>query len=423
MKTTSSQGQIIDLNITPEAEMPSGLRQTNKLDNILLNRYLGFPIMVLCFTVLFGLSFILGKPASNWIGLMIDHIDIALTTSALGLSMPKLLISLISDGIIRGIGSALAFFPQMLIFFAFYTLVDETGYSHRIAFLMRQPMAKLNMDSRSFAPLILGFSCNIPAIVSTRAIPNKIDRLIVMLVSTFIPCSARIGVILYIAGAFFTPAIATVVMSGLIILSWLICGLISYLVKRHYPSQERPAVVDLLPPYRLPGISTFIKSVLYRTFDFLKKITHVVILASIVMWFLSTFPLGQPFENSYASMIGKTLAPLGYLSGLNWKLIVALLFGFFAKESTLSTLGVLYHASNGLGNLNFILTSHISPLVGLSFLVTYMFYIPCVATVSTIYKESHNIGFTFISIIVSLSVALLLGTLVYHIGQLILLLA
>jgi ferrous iron transport protein B len=140
------------------------------------------------------------------------------------------------------------------------------------------------------------------------------------------------------------------------------------------------------------------------------------------MWFLATFPLGSQFENSYAAIIGKTIAPIGHLAGLNWKLIVALIFGFFAKETTLSTLGVLYHASHGLGNLSAILASHISPLVGLTFLVIYMFYTPCAATVNTIRKESQSFWFAALSIIISLLVASALGTLVYNVGYLIMLL-
>ncbi|MEN6327440.1 MAG: nucleoside recognition domain-containing protein, partial [Syntrophomonas sp.] len=283
-------------------------------------------------------------------------------------------------------------------------------------------MARINMDRRSFAPLIVGFSCSIPAIMSTREIPNRIDRLIVMIVSTFTPCAARIGVILYIAGAFFSPAIATIVMSGLIILSWLVSALISYLIKRRFPVEESIPQSNKLPPYHIPSAKIFINSVLARTMDFLSKVTHVVIISAVIMWFLATFPLGSQFENSYAAIIGKTIAPIGHLAGLNWKLIVALIFGFFAKETTLSTLGVLYHASHGLGNLSAILASHISPLVGLTFLVIYMFYTPCAATVNTIRKESQSFWFAALSIIISLLVASALGTLVYNVGYLIMLL-
>ncbi|HEX3011581.1 MAG TPA: ferrous iron transporter B [Syntrophomonadaceae bacterium] len=418
------RGCRIDLTEAHAEQIQHNTKLTEKMDRILLHRFWGFPIMILCFTLLFGLSFTLGKPVSSWIGLLLDHLAAAMENSAFGLVMPRLIMSLISDGVLRGIGSALAFFPQMLLFFTFYTLISDTGYSERIAYLMRQPMSRINMDRRAFAPLILGFSCNIPAIVSTHDIPNRVDRLIVMLVTTFTPCSARIGVILYIAGAFFSPAIATIVMSGLIILSWAVSALISYLIKSHYPAAlETDSAVYRLPPYHWPEALTFVKSVLYRTLDFLRKITHVVILCAVIMWFLSSFPAGRPFENSYAAMIGKTLAPFGYLVGLNWKMIVALLFGFFAKESTLSTLGVLYHASEGLGNLGSILAHNISPLVGLTFLVIYMFYIPCAATVSTIRKESNSIWFAVLSIVVSLSVALCLGMLVYNAGRLILLLA
>lgn len=417
-----AKGCYIDLNEELKDTPQQDRNLTEKLDAVLLNRYLGFPIMILCFTILFAISFTLGKPISSLIGLLLDQAAAAIENSSLGRAVPDLLMSLFSNGILRGIGSALAFFPQMLLFFTFYTLISDTGYSARIAYLMRQPLARINMDRKSFTPLLVGFSCSIPAIMSTREISNRIDRLIVMVVSTFTPCAARIGVILYIAGAFFTPAIATIVMSGLIILSWLVSALISYLIKRRFPVSESSNQTIKLPSYHIPSAKIFINSVLARTTDFLSKVTHVVILSAVLMWFLSTFPLGSSFENSYASIIGKTIAPIGHLAGLNWKLIVALLFGFFAKETTLSTLGVLYHASHGLGNLSTILASHISPLVGLTFLVIYMFYTPCAATVNTIRKESQSFWFAGFSIIISLLVASALGTLIYNSGKLILLL-
>jgi|GEM_PF-1462065 len=396
---------------------------TEKIDAILLSRHLGFPIMIMCFALLFAASFTLGKPVSTWLGSQLDQLALAFDNSSLGHKLPELVLGLISNGILRGIGSALAFFPQMLLFYTFYTLVTDTGYANRIAYLMHRPMSKINMDGASFAPLILGYSCNISAIVGARNIPNRTDRLLVMLVSTFTPCSARLGVIIYIAAAFFSPGMATLVMSGLIVLSWLVSALVSYLVKLRYPGRKNEAAMPDLPLYHLPTALKVLKSAVYRTLDFLNRIKNVVVISSVVAWFLSTFPAGSGFESSYAAIIGKCLEPVGRLAGLNWELIVALLFGFFAKETTLSTLGVLYHASEGLGNLGSILVHNISPLTGLAFLIIYMLYIPCVATVTTILKESDSRLFTGLSVIFSLSVAFTLGVVVYHTGQLLLMMS
>ena len=396
---------------------------TEKIDEILLNRYMGFPIMILCFALLFAASFTLGKPVSTWLGSLLDQLALAFDKSSLGLKLPELVMGLISDGILRGIGSALAFFPQMLLFYTFYTLVTDTGYANRIAYLMHRPMSKINMDGRSFAPLILGYSCNISAIVGTRDIPNRTDRLLVMLVSTFTPCSARLGVIIYIAAAFFSPAMATLVMSGLIVLSWFVSALVSYLVKLRYPGSKNQTRIPDLPLYHFPTAIKVIKSAMFRTLDFLNRIKNVVVISSVVAWFLSTFPLGRGFDFSYAAIIGRSLEPVGRLAGLNWELIVALIFGFFAKETTLSTLGVLYHASDGLGNLGSILAYNISPLSGLVFLIIYMLYIPCIATVTTILKESNSRLFTGLSVIISLSVAFTLGVMVYNAGHILTLLS
>jgi len=400
-------------------EMGSREREemTRRLDRFLLHKYLGPPLMVACFALLFWGSFALGKPVSGYLGTAFENLSMWLEQS-IAQYLPPVLMGLISDGIIRGIGSALAFFPQMLLFFAFYTVITETGYASRIASLMHRPMARLKMEGRAFTPLILGYSCNVTAIISTRSIPKRIDRLIIMLISSFTPCSARIGVILYIAAAFFAPLTATLVMSGLIVMSWAVSALVSYLIKRKYVDSSDVGSPIELPPYHLPAFTTVLRATVFRTLDFLNRIKNVVIISSVLVWFLSSFPLGTTFEYSIAARIGHLLEPLGRLMGLNWQLIVALIFGFFAKETTLSTLGVLYHASQGLGNLGSIMSQSISPLAGLTFLVVYMFYTPCVATVTAIFKESRSFWFSTLSIMVSLTVAFVLGILVFILGRL-----
>jgi ferrous iron transport protein B len=172
----------------------------------MINRWLGFPIMILCFALLFAASFMLGKPISSWLGWLLDQLAMFFEGSYLGKNMPGLLAGLLSDGFLRGVGSALAFFPQMLLFFIFYTIITDTGYDARISYIMHGPMSRwLNMNGNCFAPLVLGYSCNVPAIVSAADIPDRVDRRIIMLVTSFVPCSARLGVIIYLAGAFFNP--------------------------------------------------------------------------------------------------------------------------------------------------------------------------------------------------------------------------
>ncbi|MGE5390372.1 MAG: nucleoside recognition domain-containing protein [Deltaproteobacteria bacterium] len=393
-----------------------------RADKYLLEPYTGFPIMLLCFAALFAASFILGKPISNWLGLGLDYLVSIFETWAVAVHLPWLITSLISNGIFRGIGSALAFFPQMLIFYVFYSAMNDTGYASRIAHIMNSPMSRLNMQGDAFACLFLGYSCNVPAVVAARDIPRRLDRFIVMLISTFTPCSARFGVILYIAAAFFSPLIATLVMTGLIGLSWLVSALVAYAIKASFPRSAPAGIKLTLPPLHRPQLSHVLKSALIRTLDFLNKIKNVVIISAVVVWFLSSFPTGAGFENSYIAIVGRSLEPLGRLAGLDWQLIVALLLGFFAKETTLSTLGVLYHASEGLGNLSSILAAHISPLIGLTFLVIYMFYTPCLATVTVIRRESGSTLFAAFSIVISLMLAFVLGTLVYQSGRLVMML-
>jgi len=401
---------------TPVGKTSGGQDVTERLDKILLHRFLGFPIMVGCFAVLFWASFTLGKPISSSFEILFGGLNKVIEQFG-RTHIPAVFVSLISDGLIRGISSALAFFPQILLFFGFYTIITETGYSARIAHLMNRPMARLNMDGYSFTPLILGYSCNVSAVISSRSIPNKIDRMIVMLISSFTPCSARFGVILYVAAAFFSPINATLVMSGLLVLSWVVTVLVSYLIKKRFATGSSISDPPEMPPYHFPRATTILKATLYKTVDFLNRIKNVVIISSIIIWFLSTFPHGVSFEASYAARMGQFIEPLGKTMGLNWKLIVALVFGYFAKETTLSILGVLYHASLG-GDLGTVLAQNLSPLAGLTFLLVYMFYIPCLATVTAIYKESKSFLFSTLSIVVSLSVAFILGSLVYNIGRL-----
>ncbi|MGI6649469.1 MAG: nucleoside recognition domain-containing protein [Bacillota bacterium] len=392
---------------------------TARLDKVLIHKYWGFPIMVVCFSLLFLASFTIGAPISELLGLMLDRFAELFQQSVFSYYLPPLLMSMIADGVFRGIGSALAFFPQMLLFFAFFTVITETGYADRIAFIMHRPMARLKMAGQTFTPLILGYSCNVSSIISARSIPNPLDRLIMMLISSFIPCSARFAVILYIAAAFFAPVTATLIMSVLVVLSWVVTALVSYLIKTRFTAEYQPPESLPLSCYRWPKLKNVLKATLYRTLDFLNRIKNVVIISSVLIWFLSSFPLNAPFEASFAARIGQVLEPIGELMGLNWRLLVALIFGFFAKETTLSTLGVLYHASEGLGDLGSILIQNITPLAGLTFLVVYMFYIPCVATLTCIYKESQSRLFTLATVVVSLLVGLLLGIVTYNLGSII----
>ncbi|MGE5370942.1 MAG: nucleoside recognition domain-containing protein [Solirubrobacterales bacterium] len=396
------------------------LTRSEKIDRVVLDKIWGFPIMVASFGMLFAASFLIGQPISSVLGQGLDWIAVSFEAFFAG-KIPNLAMSLLSDGVFRGIASALTFFPQMLLFFAFYSLISDTGYTARIAYLMHRPMSKLRMDSRAFAPLVLGYTCNVSTIIGARDIPSRTDRLIVMLVSSFTPCSARFAVILYIAAAFFNPLAATAVMCSLIVLSWLISAGVSYLLTKMMPERAAEVGEPILPPYQVPSLTAVLKAAFYRTGEFINRIKTVIMVSSVLVWGMSTFPLGAGFEHSYAAMIGHWLEPAGRIMGLNWQMIVSLIFGFFAKETTLATLGVLFHASEGLGNLGALMTAHISPLAGLAFLSVYMFYIPCLTTVTTIYKESGSKGFAAFSILVSLTVAFVLGSMIYNLGNLVLL--
>lgn len=390
---------------------------TDKIDYWALHRWFGIPLMIVVFALLFFLTFSVSRPLSEGIGDVFSILGDLTREYLPGWGVPAVMVSLLADGLINGIGATLGFLPQIAIFFLVYSLIQDSGYIVRVAFLMDRVMSAIGLNGKIFIPLVAGYSCNIDGILASRILTSRYDRMVAVLGSTFAPCSARLGVMVFMVSAFFPSFKATLVMLGLLAISVSLMTLTAFLVRFFVPPEETSSFMTEVPVYHLPQPKNLLVGTGRRTMGFLHRIRNVILYSSVIIWFLSTFPAGS-FEESYIARIGQTLEPFGAIIGLNWQLIVALIMGIPAKESALTTLGVIYHTTSESGNLGQVLAASISPLTAFTFLVVYMTYIPCLATVITIYQEMRNWSMAVISVYGSVMLSLLLGIAAYQIGRL-----
>jgi ferrous iron transport protein B len=399
------------------AKRSRGATLSDRIDRWALHPVWGAPLMLLIFGVMFYLTFAVSRPVSAW---LVDGFDAAGEFLGVWLSAwntPKLLVDLIVDGVMKGVGAAIGFLPQMAVFFLFYTLIQDSGYMVRVVFLADKIMSAMGMSGKTFLPLVLGCSCNVNGILASRILSSRYDRTVAVLVSSYAPCPARLGVMVFLVSAFFVSTSATLVMLALLGISLLLMILVAYIVSLFIPRDGESSFMMELPPYQKPSLQSLTTSAAWMTLNFVHRIRNVIIASSIVMWCLSNFPAG-PFEQTYIVRIGHFLEPVGSLMGLNWQLIVALLFGIAAKESVLSSLGIIYHAAQDSGSLVEILIHNISPLTAFTFLLVYMIYTPCVTTLVTMYQEMKDWRIVLYGALGSVVSAVLLGSLVFHVGRL-----
>jgi len=407
-------GKIVDESVIYKEK---GETLTDRLDRVLTHKYLGLPILFLVYGLIFGITFALSTPLMEWIDTGFNVLGGG-AASLLGSSgAPAWLNGLIVDGIIAGVGGVMVFLPVIILFFFMFAIVENSGYMARAAFVMDRIMHKMGLHGKTFLPLLLGYGCNVPAIMATRTLENRKDRLIAILINPLIPCGARLGVMTFIVSVFFTGLAATLVMLSLIIISLGLVFLMGVLFRKFVLPGEHPPFLMELPPYQMPGITDILIHTGERGWIFVKKAGTVIVAVSIVIWYLSNYP-GANINSSYAAMLGRTLEPLGSLMGFDWRIMVALIAGFGAKETTITTLGVLY--ASGGSSAGFIagITASLTPLVAYTFLLVQMIYVPCLATVAIIKKETGSWKWTGIAVGYTLLLAFILGVLVYGIGKL-----
>lgn len=396
---------------------PAGETSSDRIDRLMLHRLWGVPLMVAILGSMFFLTFTISRPLSEGMTEGFDQLGEWLAIWLQSIQFPVLWTSLLVDGVMKGVGAALGFLPQMALFFLFYTLIQDSGYLVRVVFLVDRIMSAMGMNGKTFLPLVLGCSCNVNGILASRILSSRYDRTVAILVSSYAPCPARLGVMVFLTSAFFTSIGATLAMLSLLGISLALMVFVAYVVRLFIPRDGAGSFMMELPPYQMPTVQSLARTTGKMTINFLHRIRNVIIAASILIWFLSTFPQG-PFEETYIARLGKAMEPAGRLLGLDWPLIVALLLGIAAKESALSGLGIIYHAAQDAGNLAQVLANNITPLTAFTFLLVYMIYTPCLTTLVTMYQETKDWRIVVYGALGSFISAVLLGILTYQVGRL-----
>ena len=388
---------------------PNDAHQTRleKIDKVLTNPWLGFPIMMAVLYFVFWCTFTLGAYPQAWIENGIN----ALCELAHAHMADGWFSGLLIDGVLQGVGAVLAFLPNIIILFFFISLMEDSGYMAREAFIMDTIMHRVGLHGRSFVPMLMGFGCNVPAIMAARDIQNPKDRVLTMLMVPFMSCSARLPVYMLFVDTFFADHKALVMIS-LYAIGICLSVLFAFVMKKTpWFRQDDDDSVNELPEFRLPKARVTAAHIWERVADYLQKICTVILWASIIIWALEYFPSQDlnDLENSYLASIGKAVSPILEPLGFDWKMSVCLLTGLPAKEAIVSTLAILYDGD--------IATAGFTPLTAFSFLLFVLLYFPCIATIATLRREAGKVWAWF-TVFHSLALAWLVSFLVYQIGSL-----
>ena len=382
-------------------------KATHQLDSLITNRWLGFPIFLLLLYLMFEVTFTLGQYPMDWIEMGVDWLGDFVSQTMSDGPLKAMLV----DGIIGGVGAVIVFLPQILILYTFISIMEDSGYMARAAFIMDKLMHGMGLHGKSFIPLIMGFGCNVPAVMATRTIESRRSRLITMLVLPMMSCSARLPIYIMITGAFFAVKYQSLVMISLyaigILLSVVMARVLSTWVIR---GEDTPFVMEL-PPYRFPTAKAIFRHTWEKGKQYLKKMGGVILVASIIVWalgYFGTMGVAPSLEFSFIGKLGKAIEPIFMAQGFDWRLDVSLLAGVGAKEIVASTIGVLY----GDGVYNF------SPLVAYSFLLFVLIYFPCIATIVAIKHESGSWRWAMFAAVYTTVLAWVVSAVAYQIGSL-----
>jgi ferrous iron transport protein B len=450
---------------------------SKQIDTILTNKILGFPVFLIFMWLMFYITFTLGSYPVEWINSGVSALSLWLSDI-----MPENIFkSLLVDGVVNGVGSVIAFLPNILLLFLFISIFEDTGYMARAVFITDKLMHAIGLHGKSFIPLIMGFGCNVPALMATRTIENRNQRLLTMLMLPFMSCSARLPVYILLIGAFFPHHPGTILFG--IYLAGILFSILSAFIasKSTLKDNGQPFVMEL-PPYRIPTLRSILRHMWYKGSQYLKKMGGIILIAALAIWALNTFPLNQELkqkysrleadtiakydaqltagataetnfigeqkdialhklhaeayaaqaEQSYLGRIGKIVEPAMRPLGFDWKMSVSLLTGIIAKETVVSTMGVIYQSDDienstdlqkklrndkyttGPKTAQPVFTAP----VALAFLVFILLYFPCVAVVGTIYRESQSRLFTLFMVLYTTGAAWVAAFLIYQIGNL-----
>ena len=390
---------------------------TDRIDRIATHPAWGLLLLIGVFGLVFGLTYGVAMPIVDWLQVSV----LAPLISALRLALagaPPWVSGLIVDGLVPGAGTVVAFLPILMVFFAVLALLEDVGYLARGAYVMDRLMHPMGLHGKSFLPLFLGFGCNVPAILGSRIVDSRRAQLLTVLLVPLVPCSARLAVVTFLAPAFFGQA-AGVALWGLVLINLTVLAVVGVIINRLAFRGEHSAFIMEMPLYHLPNLRTIGLDVWQNTSAFLHKAATIILLASAIIWALSQGPGGDASLSPLASL-GRSLAPVGEWMGLgDWRIIAALLSSVVAKENTVATLGVLYGSGDQGLSLAARLAQSLTPAAAVALLVVQMLFVPCVATLAVIRKESGT-GWMLLSVGLSLGLSLGVGVLVYQIALLIL---
>jgi ferrous iron transport protein B len=392
------------------------LNYSDRIDRILVNRYLGIPIFLAMMWFVFQLVFTLGAPLADGIDAFMGWLGEGVSSGISSIGGPQWLSSLLSDGIIGGVGSVLVFLPNIMLLFLAIAILEASGYMARAAFVMDRFMHALGLHGKSFIPMLIGFGCNIPAIMATRTLESNKDRILTILVNPLMSCSARLPIYVLFAGAFF-PRNQGLVIFSLYLLGIVLAVIVARIFKGIFFRGEAAPLIMELPPYRLPTIKGVIVHMWQRSSLFLRKAGTIIFFGVVMIWVLASLPLGAEYasQESVIGKVGSVFAPLLKPAGFGfWQAGVALLFGILAKEVVVGTLGTLYGVEEA--GLIGVIQNQFTSLSAYAFMVMPLIYIPCIAAIATIKKET-NWRWTLIAVGYSLVLGWTLAVAIYQIGR------
>lgn len=416
-------------------------KATKYIDKLATNRIIGFPLFFAVMFFIFWATFAIGQYPMDWI-----ESGVTWLSGLVHQLMPEgILKDMIADGIIGGVGGVIVFLPNILILFFCISFMEDSGYMSRAAFIMDKVMHRIGLHGKSFIPLVMGFGCNVPAILASRSIESKSSRIITVLINPFMSCSARLPIYVLLVGTFF-PGHATLVFAGIYFLGIAVAVLTARLLRRFYFHKDETPFVMELPPYRMPNLHTSLSHTWEKGRQYLKKMGGIILFASILVWALNYFPLNRSavtpeqaamenyddsaidFEHdSYLEMAGKAINPIMEPLGIKWRATVAALAGVPAKEIVVSTLGVLYTDNEEVSDstLGKRLKApdpstgkpDFTPASALAFMIFILLYCPCVASITAIARESGSWRYAAFSIIYNTAVAWIVAFAAYQLMQ------
>ena len=397
---------------------------TDKIDAVVTNKWLAFPIFFALLYLVFSGTFAIGEYPMRWIEWLVSQMG-AFVSTAMSDGWLK---DMVVDGIIGGVGSVLVFLPNIMLFYMFISLLEDSGYMARGAFIMDRVMHKMGLHGKSFIPMVMGFGCNVPAIMATRTIESRKSRLITTLIIPLMSCAGRMPVYILLAGAFFSRH-AGLVLLGLYALGIVLAILAAKVMSRFMKDDDLPFVMEL-PPYRVPTAKSIFRHTWEKGRQYLQKMSGVILACSLVIWALGYFPRGeyetvqQQRENSYIGVIGKTVEPVLEPLGFDWRMGVGIVSGVGAKELVVSTLGVMYSEGQSVDgghiSLSDALKQSVTPAGALAYMVFILLYFPCIATFIAIRNETGSWKWALLTAVYTIILAWLAAFVTYNLAGILL---